>query len=783
MQYICCTTLSMSMYYLRILVCLSLTLLLPRNINTVQSEVAAFVPESAPAPAPAEFERAPVLPAYEIAKPNCRSTCGSLVVPYPFGTTKGCYLENRSNSFLINCTDDTPLLGNGNLQVLNISLDGHIHVLAPVSNACYDALGELRDGMRYNLGLSKFQINSTRNKFTVIGCSTLALITGYRVQNYTTGCASVCDGVESVVNGSCSGIGCCQTSLPKGARDFDVSFQAFKTSVLAKVPCSSAFVVEDGAYNFSSSHLTALDKTSFPVMLDWAVGNETCEMARKNRTSFACVAPDSTCIESIYEGAGYQCNCPSGYEGNPYLSNGCIDIDECATLRPCHSTETCRNQPPGSYLCECPHGLKNSTQGCVKISHAAGSGIAIGVSMSLFVLVVGTTWIYWLKEKRKQIKQKEKFFAQNGGFMLREKLSKHNELSETTRLFTEEDLKKATSNYAETGIIGRGGYGTVYKGVVSPDNVVVAIKKSKPSEQSHVSQFINEVIILSRINHINVVNLIGCCLETEVPLLVYEYITNGTLSDHIHGKDNATYLSWELCLQIAAEIAGAIAYLHSAASPPIIHRDIKSANILLDENFTAKVADFGASKVVPRDQAEIATLVQGTFGYMDPEYLHSSELTEKSDVYSFGVLLAELLTGERALSFDRPEKDRSLAMYFISSMRTGNGMPDIIHKNLFSEEKNIQQIKQVALLAARCLNVTGVKRPSMKEVATELDGLKTMIEHPWVDKGWTADHNETENLLGQSVLSDAIGSTSFGYSSIVGFDNSSIEMTRKVQLR
>lgn len=331
----------MSMYYLRIIVWLLLTLLLSGTINNVQSAPAAFIPELAPSPAPVAFEpTAPVLPAFEISKPNCRSTCGSLVVPYPFGTTKGCYLENMSDSFLINCTDDTPYLGNGNLQVLNISLEGHIHVLAPVSNACYNTSGMVTGGLLYSLGLSKFSINSTRNKFTVIGCSTLALITGYRVQNYTTGCASVCDGVESVENGSCSGIGCCQTSLPKGARDFDVDFRTFNTSVLEKVPCSSAFVVEDGAYNFSSSHLNALEKTSFPVMLDWAVGNETCEIARKNETSYACATPGSTCSESIYEGTGYQCNCPSGYEGNPYLSNGCIGM-----------CDTCSSQVVGLLIC------------------------------------------------------------------------------------------------------------------------------------------------------------------------------------------------------------------------------------------------------------------------------------------------------------------------------------------------------------------------------------------------------------------------------------------------
>lgn len=142
-----------------------------------------------------------------------------------------------------------------------------------------------------------------------------------------------------MVNGSCSGIGCCQTSLPKGARDFEVEFRVFNNSVLAEIPCSSAFVAEDGFYNFSSSDLITFEERLFPVMLDWSVGTETCAIAKKNKTSYACVAPDSTCTDSVYgEGTGYQCRCPSGYEGNPYLSNGCIGT--CA-----------RSQTPGLLLC------------------------------------------------------------------------------------------------------------------------------------------------------------------------------------------------------------------------------------------------------------------------------------------------------------------------------------------------------------------------------------------------------------------------------------------------
>ena len=193
----------------------------------------------------------------------------------------------------------------------------------------------------------------------------------------------------------------------------------------------------------------------------------------------------------------------------------------------------------------------------------------------------------------------------------------------------------------------------------------------------------------------------NCCnrLETEVPLLVYEFISNGTLYQYLHDPNQEFHVAWDTRLQIAIEIAGALFYLHSAASIPIYHRDIKSTNILLDEKYRAKVADFGTSKSVSLDQTHVTTLVQGTFGYLDPEYFQSSQFTDKSDVYSFGVILVELLTGQKPISSLREQERRSLATYFIISMEQ-NCLFDIVDAQVLKEGKK-EDISSVANLVKR----------------------------------------------------------------------------------
>jgi len=352
--------------------------------------------------------------------------------------------------------------------------------------------------------------------------------------------------------------------------------------------------------------------------------------------------------------------------------------------------------------------------------------------------------------KRKFIKLREKFFEQNGGLILKQKLSTREDSStESTKIFTQDQLNKATKQFDESLIIGKGGFGTVYKGFLD-DKRIVAIKKSKIIDRSQIHQFINEVVVLSQINHRNVVKLLGCCLDTEVPLLVYEFVTNGTLSGFIHTQGNkVNNETWKTRLKIAAEVAEALSYLHSYASIPIIHRDVKSDNILLDGTNTAKVSDFGASRLVPLDQTEVATMVQGTIGYLDPEYMQTSQLTEKSDVYSFGVVLVELLTGEKPFCFGRPEERRSLAMHFLSCLKNDNVF-EVIQDGMSNEENN-QEIKEVAILAAKCLRLRGEERPSMKEVAMELEGMRLMDKHSWINDDLNVD--ESRYLLHESSSS------------------------------
>ncbi|XP_028800370.1 wall-associated receptor kinase 3-like [Neltuma alba] len=673
---------------------------------------------------------------------GCLKKCGEVEIPYPFGVGDNCSLEKPFN---LTCDTSTSTLFYGKNPVSSISVQhGLMDVLFEVSKICGNQSEEkhprLLDAGHY------FTISTSENMFVSVGCNILGRICSHHEGQSTNfgGCLAICDQLPKN-NNTCAGTGCCHGEIPPQGKPSTYDFQATRAFSNYKVSngnnCSYAFVAKNGWFSFSPHHLLNFPFEVTPVVLDWTVSNVSCQ----NGSSPYCACKNNTYHVDYYSNAGhrYKCKCKPGFEGNPYYLDGCQDVDECTRPNNCSMPKRCHNLE-GGYHCSCPPAHKGDGK-------ANGSGctldygfIALSCSASLlivFILVYTSCWTY----KQRTLKQvRRRNFEQNGGNMLQQQISQQQAYSGKTKLFTEAELKNATNNFHKDTILGHGGQGIVYKGILS-DKTPIAIKKPRQGgDPQQIKDFINEVCVLSQINHRNVVKLLGCCLETEVPLLVYEFVNNGTLLDHIDPLKNDGSIMWETRLRIAAEIAGAIAYLHSYASIPIIHRDIKSANILLDHNLRAKVSDFGSSRLIPLDATHVTTIVQGTLGYLDPEYLHIGELNEKSDVYSFGVVLVELLTGRKAIKFSRPEQ-RNLAMYFVSSMKE-NHLWEILDKRVL-EQKNAKQLKEVASLARRCLRVKGEERPTMREVAMDLEGLISMGKHTWgKDKGIVAE--ESEYLLG-----------------------------------
>ncbi|KAM5587415.1 wall-associated receptor kinase-like 1 [Rosa sericea] len=689
------------------------------------------------------------------ALPGCSDKCGNLTIPYPFGMNERCSLGDR---FHINCSrgaqldqPPTAYLGDSNIIVTNISIDvGELLVLSYRGDDCYNKEGDLdySDIAQFRLG-PPYTISDTKNKFYAIGCDTYAIMLGFRgEEEFMTGCMSVCNSRGSVDKNFCSGAGCCQTNIPSGLNNLTVSLSSYynHSYVWDFNPCSHAFIVQHDLFSFSFSSFEQLNDTErLPMVLNWAIGNDTdpCHEALK-RKDFACNANSMCKNRPINGSVGYLCECSPGYEGNPYHPDGCKDIDECKALNPCENGQ-CLNSPPGNYSCSCYKGYKNDGMKiCIKddskrhpvllriVSFGSGS------SLGLILLAIAAWWLVQVIKKRKTKKRKEEFFKQNGGLVLQQQLSSGDQANvEKIKLFNSRELEKATDQFSIDRILGQGGQGTVYKGMLM-DGQIVAVKKSKIVNGGEVRQFINEIVILSHINHRNVVKLLGCCLETEIPLLVYEFLPNGTLSQYIHDQDEEFPFTWGTRLRVSTEVAGALSYLHSAASIPIYHRDIKSTNILLDAKYRAKIADFGTSRSISIDQTHLTTLVHGTFGYLDPEYFQSSQFTEKSDVYSFGVVLVELLTGQKPVSMMRSQESRSLATHFLLSMEQ-NRLFDILDAQVMKDGSK-EEIIAVANLAQRCLNLNGRKRPTMKEVAAELEGVQLAVKD--------ADHVQ-QNLVGE----------------------------------
>ncbi|PIN09538.1 Serine/threonine protein kinase [Handroanthus impetiginosus] len=351
-------------------------------------------------------------------------------------------------------------------------------------------------------------------------------------------------------------------------------------------------------------------------------------------------------------------------------------------------------------------------------------GLSIGLLAILFVLSIISILLLRRSRAKSASQRNEKgnswrtsmnhltgYSIARGGSLMDESVAYYIPLS---------DIEEATNSFSKQ--IGKGSFGPVYYGKMK-DGKEVAVKIMADSSSHGTKQFITEVALLSRIHHRNLVPLIGYCEEEHQRMLVYEYMHNGTLRDHIHDSNNQKHLDWLARLRIAEDAAKGLEYLHTGCNPSIIHRDVKTSNILLDINMRAKVSDFGLSRQAEEDLTHISSVARGTVGYLDPEYYANQQLTEKSDVYSFGIVLLELISGRKPVSTEEYGSDWSIVHWARSLIRKGD-VNSIIDPTLMGTVK-VESIWRIAEVAIQCVEQHSFSRPRMQEIILAIqDAIK-----------------------------------------------------------
>ncbi|KAK5793051.1 Wall-associated receptor kinase-like 14 [Gossypium arboreum] len=483
-----------------------------------------------------------------------------------------------------------------------------------------------------------------------------------------------------------------------------LSFEEVNGTQCRFVLSSTSFVV-DSARNSSIS--LELDRVNLEW---WMKGQPDCD----RNANYEPVKTGNTTV-------GFKCFCKDGFEGDGFRAG-----DGCRRVSKCNASKY----------------MSGKCGGTTRVVVLIG-GLAVGA-----LLMGGVALLCCYIRRRtnsinKRMNAKRLIYEAAG--------------NSSVPFYAYREIEKATNGFSDKQRLGIGAYGAVYSGKLQ--NVDwVAIKRFRFRDPASIDQVMNEIKLLSSVSHPNLVRLLGCCIEEGEPILVYEFMPNGTLLQHLQ-RDRGEGLPWTVRLTIAAETAKAIAYLHSV-NPPIFHRDIKSSNILLDYNYRSKVADFGLSRLGMTESSHISTAPQGTPGYLDPQYHQYFHLSDKSDVYSFGVVLVEIITALKVVDFARQHSEVNLAA--LASDRIGRGCIDEIIDPFLDPHKDawtMSSIHNVAELAFRCLAFHGDMRPSMSEVAEELEHIRLSAWVPSLSpsaSSYSSSDNESEKCLSTKMGSQRL---------------------------
>ncbi|XP_030974617.1 wall-associated receptor kinase-like 14 isoform X2 [Quercus lobata] len=606
------------------------------------------------------------IPTRAQSKDACNSTCGSggktVTVQYPFGFSGSCPIR-------LHCASNSEIQLNDkelSLQVAHITSQS---IFLNLSDDCRRPIESIEPlfnesnnyrPTRQNSLLLK-NCNRTQPNDCVLSTSLFPFNSNTCNSNSKSGDNVSCFSQQSGVGN-------------KKQQKF-LDLKAVQNTT-CKTVFSSIFV----EYNGNGSPLSLQFHT---LELQWWL-NGSCS------SSTSICSNDSNCTDVKSDDGrflGFRCSCKNGFRGDGYHGGeGCRKISACNPKR--YLSGKCGSNSKVRFLLG---------------GFAAGASIVAGLFL----------FCYFIRRRSTCLKNQ----------MSTRRLVCEAAGNSSVPLYPYKDIERATNSFCEKQRLGTGAFGTVYAGKLH-NNEWVAIKKIKHRDNNGIDQVLNEIKLLSCVSHPNLVRLLGCCIEEGEQILVYEFMPNGTLSQHLQ-RERGPGLPWTIRLTIAAETANAIAYLHSAMNPPIYHRDIKSSNILLDFSFKSKVADFGLSRLGLTETSHISTAPQGTPGYVDPQYHQNFHLSDKSDVYSFGVVLIEIITALKVVDFGRPQTEVNLAALAID--RIGKGCLDEIIDPFLEPHRDawtLYSIHKVAELAFRCLAFHSDMRPSMMEVAEELEHIR-----------------------------------------------------------